>query len=148
MNLEEKINQELKAALSAKDAEKLSVLRFLKSAAKYAAIEKKVDSLGDADFRLVIQKQIKQRRESVEQFSKAGRFDLSEKEAKELKILESYLPSQMPDAELDAFVRAEASTAGTTSKKDFGRMMKLLSEKLQGRADSSRLSQALGKILQ
>ena len=148
MPLDQKIDQDLKSAMTAKDADKVSVLRFLKSAVKYAAIEKKVTSLGDSEILQVIQKQIKQRRESVDQFSKAGRTELAEQESKELKILETYLPAQMPDAELDQFVKTEAAAAGASTKKDFGRMMKLLNEKLKGRADASRLSQSLGKVLQ
>lgn len=148
MSLDQKIDQDLKNAMISKDAVTVSVLRFLKSAVKYVGIEKKAASLGDPEILQVIQKQIKQHRESVEQFSKAGRTDLAEKEAKELKILETYLPKQMADAELEVFVKAEAAAAGATSKKDFGRLMKLLNEKLKGRADASRLSQALGKVLQ
>lgn len=146
--LEQQIETDLRTAMSAKDACKVSVLRFLKSAIKYVAIEKKLPSLDEADIRQVIQKQIKQRRESIEQFSKAGRADLSEKESVELILLEAYLPQQMPDNELEAFVKSEAASAGAVSKKDFGRMMKLLNEKLKGRADSSRLSRALGNVLQ
>lgn len=148
MSLGLKIEEDMKSAMIAKDADRLSVLRFLKSAVKYAAIEKKTESLGDPEILQVIQKQIKQHRESLDQFSKAGRTDLAGKESKELKILESYLPAQMPDAELDSFVKSEAAAAAAFSKKDFGRMMKLLNEKLKGRADASRLSQALGKVLQ
>lgn len=147
MSLSEKLDRDLKIAMAAKDAEKLSVLRFLKSAVKYAAIEKKVAVLGDAETQLVIQKQIKQRRESVEQFTKGGRADLAAKEAAELKILENYLPKQLDDAELERLVKNEVAAAGVTSKKDFGRMMKLLNEKLQGQAEPARVSQALGKIL-
>ena len=147
MSIAQKIDQELKAAMIEKDTVKLSTLRFLKSALKYSAIEKKVDYLNDADTQALIQKQIKQRRESIDQFSKNGRPELAAQETAELKVLESYLPSQMADAELDALVNAEAQSAGATSKKDFGRMMKLLNEKLQGRADSKRVSESLGKIL-
>lgn len=103
--------------------------------------------MGDAETQLVIQKQIKQRRESVEQFTKGGRADLAAKEAAELKILENYLPKQLDDAELERLVKNEVAAAGVTSKKDFGRMMKLLNEKLQGQAEPARVSQALGKIL-
>ncbi len=133
--------------MTAKNVDKVSVLRFLKSAVKYVAIEKKAASLGDAEILQVIQKQIKQRRESIDQFSKAGRTQLAEQESKELKILETYLPEQMSDAELDELVKAEAAAAGATTKKDFGRLMKLLNEKLKGRADASRLSRSLGKVL-
>lgn len=148
MPLEQKIDQDLRTALLAKDACKVSVLRFLKSAIKYVAIEKRLPSLGEEDTRQVIQKQIKQRRESVEQFSKAGRTDLAERESAEMKILEAYLPRQMSDAELEAIVKAETAAAGAFYKKDFGRMMKLLNEKLGGQAEPIRISQALGKNLQ
>lgn len=147
MSIAQKIDKELKTAMTEKDTVKLSTLRFLKSALKYSAIEKKVDYLTDADTQALIQKQIKQRRESIDQFSKNGRPELAAQETAELKVLESYLPSQMTDTELDALVNAESQSAGASSKKDFGRMMKLLNEKLQGRADSKRVSESLGKIL-
>ena len=147
MSLEQTIDQNLKRAMSARDVETVSVLRFLKSAMIYVAIEKKLPTLGDAEIQQVIQKQIKQRRESVDQFSKAGRTDLAGKESRELKILETYLPKQIDDAQLERLVKEEAVAAQATSKKDFGRMMKLLNEKLKGQADPSRISQALGKIL-
>ena len=148
MTLVEKIDQDLKTAMSAKDADRLSVIRFLKSAFKYAAIEKKIPALSDADAQAVIQKQIKQRRESIDQFQKGGRMDLADKEIKEAKILEAYLPKQMGDAELEVLVKATATQEGATTKKDFGRMMKLISEKLKGQADSKRVSEVLGRILQ
>lgn len=147
MGLQQDIDRDLKGAMIARDEIKVSTLRFLKSAFKYVAIDKKVDVLADADIQQVIQKQIKQRKESIDQFVKAGRKDLADKEIKESVILENYLPKQLSDAELEPLVRAEVSAAGASSKKDFGRMMKLLTEKLAGRVDSKRLSEALGKIL-
>ncbi len=148
MSMMQKIDQDLKAAMIAKDETKLSTLRFLKSAIKYSAIEKKVDVLADADIQQVIQKQVKQRKESIDQFEKNSRADLAEKEIAEARILESYLPKQMSDAELAAAVAAEVAAQGASSKKDFGRMMKHMGEKLQGQADSRRISEALGKLLQ
>ncbi len=147
MPLSEKINQDLKQAMISKDTARLSTLRFLKSALKYDAIEKKVGFLNDIDVQRIIQKQIKQRRESIEQFSKGGRGELAEQEKKELEILESYLPKQLSDTELEKTVSALAKEAGAVSKKDFGRMMKLCNEKLSGRADAKRISEILGKIL-
>ena len=147
MLLLEKIDADLKQGMMVKDEVKVSTLRFLKSAVKYLAIEKRLDTLADADVRQIIQKQIKQHRESIEQFTKGGRKELAEKEAAEVKILESYLPAQMSDKELQDFVAAEASAAGAASKKDFGPMMKVLNEKLSGRADSKRISVVLGGIL-
>ena len=132
----------------AKDAAKLSTIRLLKSALKYAAIEKKTDSLSDAEIQQVVQKQIKQRRESIEQFTKGGRPELAGREEAEVRVLESYLPKQMPDAELQKFVEDQAKAAGAASTKDFGRMMKLLSEKLSGQAEAKRVSEILGKLLQ
>ena len=123
-------------------------MSFLKSALEYSAIEKKTADLTDAEIQQVIQKQIKQHRESIDQFSKASRKELADKERKEVEILESYLPKQMSDQELERFIAAEAEVAGATSKKDFGRMMKLLNEKLAGRAEAKRVSEILGKTLQ
>ena len=147
MSLQEKIDQELKQAMISKDVTRVSTLRFLKSAIKYSAIEQKTGNLSDAQIQQVIQKQIKQRKESIDQFSKADRKDLAQKEVNEAVILESFLPKQVPDAELEALVREAVHEAQANSKKDFGRMMKLLNEKLAGRADSKRVSEFLGKIL-
>ncbi len=148
MSLEQKIDADLKTAMFSKDAIKVSTLRFLKSALKYSAIEKKIEHLSDADIQQIVQKQIKQRRESIEQFTKGGRQELADQETQEVKILESYLPKQLQDSELDAIVGAAVKEAGASSKKDFGRMMKLLNEKLAGQADPKRISEALGKVLQ
>ena len=127
---------------------KFSTLRMLKSAVKYAALEKSAGTvLSDAGSMQVIQKQIKQRRESIQQFSAAGRKDLSIKEEAELTILESYLPKQLSDAELKTVVEQEVASQGASTKKDFGRMMKHLNEKLAGGADNKRLSELLGQLL-
>lgn len=148
MSLTQKIDQDLKSAMQAKDEVKVSTLRFLKSAIKYSAIEKKAETLSDAEIQQVIQKQIKQRRESIDQFEKNNRPELAGKEKAETAVLESYLPKQISDMDLAAVVEAEVKAQGASSKKDFGRMMKHLNDKLQGQADASRVSAALGKILQ
>ena len=147
MSLEQKIDQDLRGAMSAKDAAKVSTLRFLKSALKYSAIEKKAQTLTDAEVRQIIQKQIKQHRESIDQFSKAGREVLAAQETKEAQILESYLPKQLSDQELEEAVKKSVKEAGATSKKDFGKVMKLLTEKLAGQAEAKRISEAVGKAL-
>jgi hypothetical protein len=141
------VERDLKAAMTSRDAVKLSVLRFLKSALKYYAIERKLQELSDFDTLQVIQKQIKQRRESIDQFVKASREELAAKERKELEILESYLPKQLSDTELEAQIGAYIQAENATSKKDFGRIMKLLNEKLAGQADAKRISEILGKKL-
>ena len=147
MPLVTQIEQDIKTAMLAKDEVRLSVVRFLKSALKYAAIEKKIDMLSDADAQAVIQRQIKQRRESIEQFTTGGRTDLAEREKKEVAVLEAYLPKQMGDAELEALVQAEIKTLGSSTKKDFGRLMKVLTEKTAGQAEARRISEVLGKHL-
>ena len=147
MSLVEKIDQDLKAALSAKDSVKLSTLRFLKSALTYGAIEKKAAALSDAEVQQVIRKQIKQNRESIDQFSKAGRKELADKELKETAILESYLPEPLSDEALGKAVALIVKETGAVSKKDFGKVMKLAMEKLGAQADAQRLSQMIGKRL-
>ncbi len=147
MSLQEKIDQDLKQAMISKNETKVMTIRFLKSALKYSAMEKKQETLSDADIQQVIQKQLKQHKESIDQFTKAKRNDLAEKETRESAILEAYLPQQMPDAELEQFIRREAAAAGVSAKKDFGKAMKFLTEKLSGRANSRRVSEILGKIL-
>lgn len=148
MPLAQKIDQDLKAAMTAKDAAKTSTLRMLKSAFKYAAIEKKTDVLSDADAMSVIQKQLKQRRESMDQFSKAGRQELAQKEQAEIAVLETYLPKQLSEQELVELAKAEIAAQGAATKKDFGRVMKALTEKTAGQAEPKRLSEILGKLLQ
>ena len=147
MSLEQKIDQDLRQAMSAKDAAKVSTLRFLKSALKYSAIEKRTQTLTDAEVQQIIQKQIKQHRESIDQFSKAGRPVLAAQETKEAGILESYLPKQLSDQALEQAVIAAVKEAGAESKNDFGKVMKLLTEKLAGQAEPNRISEALAKAL-
>ena len=147
MTIQQKIDQDMKQAMLAKDQPKLDVLRFLKSAIQYAQIEKPGTSLSEADVMQVIQKQIKQRRESIQQFTQGGRSELAGKEEKEAALLEAYLPKQISDAELQALVQAQIQQAGASGKKDFGRVMKSCTEKLAGRADNKRISEIVGKLL-
>jgi uncharacterized protein YqeY len=146
MALLEKIDRDLKSAMLSKDEARLSTLRFLKSAVQYAAIEKS-GALADAEVLQVIQKQIKQRRESIAQFTTGGRKEMAAKEENEARILEAYLPKQLSGEELRRVVEQEVKAQGATSKKDFGRLMKHLTEKLAGAADNKSLSEALGKLL-
>jgi uncharacterized protein len=147
MSIQAQIDQDIKKAMIARDEGRLSALRMLKSAIKYASIEKPGAAFGDAEAMQVIQKQIKQRRESIQQFTDAGRTDLSSKELAEVAVLEAYLPKQLSEAELKTLVEKEVAAQGATSKKDFGRMMKHLNERLAGGADNKRLSEMLGQLL-
>ena len=147
MNIQEKIDQDIKQSMIAKDADRLGTLRMLKSAVKYVALEKAGGVLVDADVLQVIQKQIKQRKESIQQFVQGGRTDLASKEEKEVLVLEAYLPKQISDAELQTALQSVLKEIGATTKKDFGRAMKACTEKLAGGADNKRISEALGKVL-
>jgi uncharacterized protein YqeY len=141
MTLPERIDSDLKDAMRAKDASRLNVLRMLKSALRYAAIEKSSeDQLDDAAASQVIRKQVKQRHDSIEQFEKGGRPELAEKEKEELAILNAYLPKGMNAEELTAMVRETIAEIGATSKAQMGAVMKAMQGKVAGRADGKTLS--------
>ncbi|MEY2499922.1 MAG: uncharacterized protein QOI07_256 [Verrucomicrobiota bacterium] len=140
MTLPERIDADLKDAMRAKDAGKLAVLRGLKSALKYAAIEKSDASLDDAAATQVIRKQVKQRQDSIESFEKGGRPELAAKEKEELEILNAYLPKGLSADELSALVRETIAEAGATSRAQMGAVMKALQAKAAGRADGRALS--------
>jgi uncharacterized protein len=140
MTLQERIDSDLKDAMRAKDAGRLNVLRMLKSALKYAAIEKSDTGLDDAAASQVIRKQVKQRQDSIEQFEKGGRPELAAKEKEELEMLNAYLPKAMNADELAALVRETIAEVGATSKAQMGAVMKALQTKVAGRADGKTVS--------
>jgi uncharacterized protein YqeY len=132
MGLAQDVNAAIAAAMKARDRVRLDPLRMLKAALTNKQIEKGRD-LDDAEALQVVASLVKQRRDSIEQFTKGGRTDLVEKEAREIRILEGYLPPAMDDAELDATVQAAISETGATSPKDMGRVMKSVMARLAGR---------------
>jgi uncharacterized protein len=129
----------MKAAMRAKDAARLSAIRLLLAAIKQREVDERKE-LGDPDVTSVIEKMIKQRRESIAQFEKAARKDLADAEKFELEVLCAYLPQQMSDAELAQAVEAAVSEAKPTGVKDMGKVMALLKPKLAGRADMGKVS--------
>jgi len=147
MALEDKLTGEIKSAMLARDADRLSALRMLKSGADYLKIERKTDKLSDGDFVSLVQKEVKKRRDSVEQFEKGGRQELADKEKKEITVLESFLPKPLSPEELEQLVKATIQEAGATSKKDMGAVMKAVQAKAAGRADGKTLSGLVGKLL-
>ena len=149
MTLTERIDADLKDAMRARDADKLGVLRLLKSALKYAAIEKSgaEGALDDAEATLVIRKQVKQRQDSIESFEKGGRTELAEKEKAEIEILNQYLPMAMSPDELTRLVKETVTEVGATSKAQMGLVMKALGPKIAGRADGRTVSQEVQKQL-
>lgn len=142
MNLLEQIDHDLKEAMKARDAFKLGVLRMVKSALKYAAIEKGGVAviLSDEDSAAVLRKQIKQREDSVTSFEQGGRPELAEKEKMEIAILKAYLPQGLSEAEIEAIVREAIAEVGATSKAQMGAVMKAAQAKTAGRADGRQLS--------
>src|SRR5438477_10266507 len=149
MNLSERIDADLKEAMRAKAATRLSVLRMVKAALKNAAIEKSgaAAQLTDAEAAQVIRKQVKQRQDSIESFEKGGRAELAAKEKEELSILQSYLPQAMSAEELAKIVRETIAEVGATSKAQMGVVMKALQAKVAGRADGKTLSAEVQKQL-
>jgi uncharacterized protein YqeY len=149
MTLPERIDSDLKDAMRAKDAGRLGVLRMLKSALKYSAIEKAgaESQLDDAEAVQVIRKQVKQRQDSIEQFEKGGRPELAAKEKEELAILTAYLPQGLAADELTKIVRETIAEVGATSKAQMGAVMKALQGKVAGRADGKTLSLEVQKQL-
>jgi uncharacterized protein YqeY len=149
MTLPERVDSDLKDAMRAKDAARLGVLRMLKSALKYSAIEKAgaEAQLDDAEATQVIRKQVKQRQDSIESFEKGGRPDLAAKEKDELAILQAYLPQGLKADELAKIVGETISELGATSRAQMGAVMKALQGRIAGRADGKTLSQEVQRQL-
>lgn len=147
MTLLERVSQEIKSAMLAKDADRLSTLRLLKSAIGYAQIERKNENLSDAEIISLVQKEVKKRRDSVEQYEKGGRPELAAKEKQEITVLESFLPKALSPAELEEMVKAAIQETGATSKKQMGQVIKTVQTKAAGRAEGKVISELVGKLL-
>lgn len=139
MTLKERIQEDMKAAMRARDAARLSAIRLLLAAMKQKEVDER-QPLADADVLGIIEKMVKQRRESIAQFEKAGRQDLADQEKFEIGVLGGYLPQQMGEAEIAQAVAAAVSEAGAASVKDMGKVMALLKPRLAGRADMGKVS--------
>jgi uncharacterized protein YqeY len=147
MALTDTINSHITTAMKAKDALRLSPLRMLKAALMNKGVELGRD-LEDSEVMQVVSSLVKQRRDSVEQFSKAGRTDLAEKETAEIAVLEAYLPPAATAAEIEAAVTAAISDTGATSAKDMGKVMKAVMPKLAGKnADGRTISESVRRTL-
>ncbi len=138
--LEEKILNDYKEAMKAKDALKSSILSFLRAQMMNLAIEKKKKALEDAEVYSVIKKLIKQHQDSIEQFKNGGRTELAEKEAKELEILKAYLPPELGLDEMKKIVEEAVSLTSAAGIKDMGKVMKEVNAKVSGRADGKLIS--------
>lgn len=147
MSLLDRLQQELKSAMLAKDAERLSTLRLLKSAIGYAQIERKNENLPDAELVTIVQKEVKKRRDSAEQYQSGGRPELAAKELQEIQVLETFLPQPFSAQELEQLVRAVIQEVGATSKKEMGLVIKAVQAKAAGRADGKSISSLVGQLL-
>lgn len=139
MDLKTRLNEDMKAAMRAKDQPRLDALRLLSAAIKKREIDDRV-ALDDAGVMAVIEKLVKQNRDAVEQFAKGGRPDLADKENREIAIWQAYLPAQLSEAEIDQMIEAAMVETGASSMKDMGKVVGLLKPKLQGRADMGQVS--------
>ena len=147
MSPADRLQQEIKSAMLAKDADRLNTLRMLKSAIGYLQIEKKTDALSESDFIAVVQREVKKRRDSAEQYTNGGRPELAAKESAEIVVLETFLPQPLSTEELEALVRATIQEVGATDKKQMGVVMKAVQSKVAGRADGKTISGMVGKLL-
>src|SRR6185312_3052203 len=147
MTLQERLAQEMKSAMLTKDADKLSTLRLLKSVIGYLLVERKTETLSDADFVGVVQKEVKKRRDAIDQYEKGGRPELAAKEKKEITVLETFLPQALSAEELEQLIKATIAETGATGKKDMGPVIKAVQAKAAGRADGKTISGIVGKLL-
>ena len=148
MEMREQILADMKEAMKAKDPLRLETIRFLQAAVKNREIELRPNAITNDEVMGVIKKMVKQRKESIEQFQNAGRQDLADKEASELKILEAYMPAQMGREQIEALVVATIAEVKATSIKDMGAVMKAVTVKTQGAADNKIVSEVIKAKLQ
>ncbi len=139
MSLKEQISEDMKAAMRAKDSGRLATIRLINAAIKQKEVDERIE-LNDDQVLSVIEKMIKQRKDSITQFEAGGRQDLADIEKAELVVLSAYMPAQMSEAEVQAEVTAAVAAAGAAGPQDMGKVMGVLKPKLAGRADMTAVS--------
>ena len=139
MALREQINEDIKSAMKAREQEKLGALRLLLSEVKRREVDERI-TLDDAGVIAVVEKMLKQRKDSISQFEKAARQDLVDKEKFEVGVLEGYLPQQLGQAEVEAIVAEAIASTGAKGAADMGKVMGVVKPKLAGRADMGKVS--------
>jgi uncharacterized protein YqeY len=139
MALRDQINEDMKSALKAREQEKLGALRLLLAAMKQREIDERID-LTDADVLSIIDKMVKQRKDSITQFEAGGRMDLVAAEKAEVEVLSAYLPQQLSDAEIESLIAAAIAKTGAAGPAGMGKVMSELRPQVAGRADMGRLS--------
>ena len=139
MDLREQLTEDVKTAMKARDAEKLGALRLLLAAVKQREVDERI-TLDDAAVVGVIEKMIKQRKDSITQFEKAARQELADKEKYEISVIEAYMPKQLSAAEVDAIIAQAVASTGATSAAHMGKVMAVVKAQLAGRADMGKVS--------
>lgn len=149
MTFQDRINQDIKSAMLARDQSKLGVLRMLKTSLMNAAIEKggAGSSLDDAAALAVVRKEVKKRQDSIEAFEKGGRPEMASAEKAEIDVLAAYLPQPLSPAELTALAQEAIASTGASSRKDMGAVIKLVTEKAAGRSDGRSISTEVQRLL-
>jgi uncharacterized protein YqeY len=142
MSLKTRITDDMKAAMKGGEKERLAVIRLVQAQIKQREVDERIE-LDDAQVLAVLEKMQKQRRDSIEQFDKAGRDDLAKIERFEMGVIDAYLPTKLDDAELDAIIDAAVAESGATSARDMGKVVALVKEKAAGRADMAAVA---GKV--
>ena len=145
--LEEKILNDYKEAMKARDSLRSSVLSFLRADMMNTAVSKKKNSLDDTEVVSVIKKQIKQRQDSIEQFTKGGRLEMADKEKKELEILKVYLPAELPADEIKKVIEEVVTSTGALGIKDMGKVMKEVNAQIAGKAEGKLVSELVKERL-
>ncbi|MFC1696554.1 GatB/YqeY domain-containing protein [Pseudomonadota bacterium] len=146
MSLKSRIQEDVKTAMRAHERERLAALRLVTAAIKQKEVDERID-LSDTQVLAVLDKMVKQRRESLEQYEKAGREDLAAKERFELDLIQTYLPEPLGEDELEALIQSAIAGVGASSIRDMGSVMGALQSQVQGRADMKAVSQAVKKQL-
>jgi len=139
MALREQLNEDIKTAMKAREADKLAALRLMLSAVKQREVDERI-TLDDAGVISVVEKMIKQRKDSIAQYEKAARQDLADREKYEISVIEGYLPKQLSQAEVDAVIAEAIASTGAKSAADMGKVMGVVKPKLAGRADMGKVS--------
>jgi uncharacterized protein len=142
MSLKDRITEDMKAAMRAKDSERLGTIRMITAGIKQREVDERI-TLDDVQVLSVIDKMIKTRKESIAQFQTGGRDDLVARETREVELLQGYLPAQLSASEVDALIREAIAESGATSIKEMGKAMALLKQKAQGRIDMAAASAKL-----
>ena len=137
--LKDRIQEDMKSAMRAKDAQRLSIIRLIMAAIKQREVDERI-SLDDTQVLVVLDKMVKQRRDSINQYESAGRQDLADKENFEISVIQEYLPAALSEAEIDALVDEAISATNATTIKEMGAVMAQLRPRIQGRADMGGVS--------